>query len=215
MKFFINSGLFSRGGETYKVQFLENNEIKLSIPYYLSSEKKHKYINFIFSGTNDSIKNRFKNPYDIMFQCSSFKQTGKDTYRINVSNSNVPVRNYGLYALIKSDTVVPDDVFVPKSVKENLKVIRMIEYVDCEPDYGNFLTKIYLIKVKLNPEEGFPLYLTSAHPKFLDKHLVIHRANFLDKDYYARANLETYIYLRENDNGYISLSKLYNNNNEN
>lgn len=108
-----------------------------------------------------------------------------------------------VYALLKSTKAVPDDVYIPKSKKSKVEVIRRIRFWDCEGDLGNFLSNVYFIKITLNHKEKFPVILTHQNAQYMKKEIVFSRnaeglwaANVVSKKI-------------NNENGkYISLAEL-------
>ena len=74
----------------------------------------------------------------------TMEKVRKDMYYLA---KNTEKYNDGVYALLRSTGVVPDDIFIPKDKKEKVEVIRRIRYLDTEAEIGEFLANIYLIKV--------------------------------------------------------------------
>lgn len=122
---------------------------------------------------------------------------------------NTEKNNDGVYALLRSTGVVPDDIFIPKDKKEKVEVIRRIRYLDTEAEIGEFLANIYLIKVKLEKDESIPIYYASRKTRCLTKHDVIYRSSLHKNEYSVETGLTTWIMLNDkNKSDYISLSKL-------
>ena len=207
MKLFINSGVCERiwEGNIKTKQSSGKLQLCLSIPNYLEKEKRHENVDFVFNIEGISKKSFAR---DLFFENISLRKKSKNSYSIN--SSKKILEEQCMYALIRSNTVVPDDVFIPSAMKDNVKVLRRIRFIDCEADYGNFLSNVYLIKINLGCNESIPIYLTYNNPKFLEEHYVFYKTNGHD-EYQIPKKLKTFIRIDEyNKNQYISLSELCN-----
>ena len=140
--------------------------------------------------------NKFFAIYDLV------RKTSQNSYTINHSESTS--ERY-MYALIRGTVIFPDDVFIPANMKDKVKVLQRIRFIDAEPDYGSFLSNVYLIRISLRLDESIPIYLTYDNSSVLDEHYVIYRPSWSD-EYYVTKKLETYIYINKNE--YISLSEV-------
>lgn len=159
-------------------------------------------INFVFKIEEISEKNFEK---DFLLKDVAMRKTGQNTYQINHSEKSTERQ---MYALIRSSTIIPDDVFIPTSMKHKVKVLRRMRFVDDEVDYGDFLSNVYLIRITLKCHESIPIYLTCHDPYFLQEHYVIYKTEHR-KEYKVTKQLQTFIYIDEhNKDEYISLSKL-------
>ena len=201
MKLFINEGIceWKRKGNV-KIKELPNSKLKLSIPNYVEKEAKQEDISFIFSGITERYFEK-----DCLLKNITLRKTSKNRYYVEDNPSEKEERY--IYALIRGlGSCIPDDV--PTCMKDKVKVLRRLRFSDHEIDYGDFLSNIYLIKIKLNISESLPVYFTDSTPFSLTEHYVFYRAPW-DKEYHVSEKLETYILLNERNIGeFISLSSL-------
>lgn len=205
MKFFINSGICARKG-TYKVSFSKEKQLVLCIPNYMEYEKKHESINFIFSDADANSKSKVKD--NMLLTDISLRKCGKNTYYIEPSKGHDD--NSVIYALIRNASIAVDDIFIPACMKDKVEVLERIRYVDEEADYGQYLSNVYLIKIKLDTQESLPIYFSSEHTTVLSEHNVIYNPSY-EQGYKVYLNLQTYILLNNsNRDEYISLSNLCN-----
>ena len=200
MNFFINKGLFEREWN-FEITSV-NGKTQLSIPEYVEKKRRHYQLYFLFDGivsTEDLKENLF-------VKRVTMKKVKKDMYYLAKTTEK---NNDGVYALLRSTGVVPDDIFIPKDKKEKVEVIRRIRYLDTEAEIGEFLANIYLIKVKLEKDESIPIYYASRKTRCLTKHDVIYRSSLHKNEYSVETGLTTWIMLNDkNKSDYISLSKL-------
>lgn len=213
MKLFINSGVCERiwNGENVKIkQTIGKSQLCLSIPNYLEDKKKQEDINFVF---NIEGINKESLEEDLLLENISLQKTSKNSYRIdsyNIDSSKKTSERY-MYALIRSNASIPDDVFIPSYMKDKVTVLRRIRFIDTEADYGDFLSNVYLIKINLGWHESIPIYLASENPYVLRDHYVLYKLNSWNGEYCISEKLETFIYIdKYNKNQYISLSELCN-----
>lgn len=199
MKIFINDGICGRiWNGNVKVNKLPDSKIKLSIPNYIESKRKHEYIDFILPDITE--KDFLK---DILLEDVSLKKTSKNIYHTEESKENI-----SMYALLRSTEIVPDDIFIPASMKDRVKVMRRIRFVDGEVDYGSFLSNVYLIKIYLNLDECLPVYLASEDARVLNRHYVFSFPSWY-REYRVSKKLKTMIIINDaNRDEYISLSSL-------
>lgn len=200
MNFFINKGLFEREWN-FEITSV-NGKTQFSIPEYVEKKRRHYQLYFLFDGivsTEDLKENLF-------VKRVTMKKVKKDMYYLAKTTEK---NNDGVYALLRSTGVVPDDIFIPKDKKEKVEVIRRIRYLDTEAEIGEFLANIYLIKVKLEKDESIPIYYASRKTRCLTKHDVIYRSSLHKNEYSVETGLTTWIMLNDkNKSDYISLSKL-------
>ncbi len=200
MNFFINKGLFEREWN-FEITSV-NGKTQFSIPEYVEKKRRHYQLYFLFDGivsTEDLKENLF-------VKRVTMEKVRKDMYYLA---KNTEKNNDGVYALLRSTGVVPDDIFIPKDKKEKVEVIRRIRYLDTEAEIGEFLANIYLIKVKLEKDESIPIYYASRKTRCLTKHDVIYRSSLHKNEYSVETGLTTWIMLNDkNKSDYISLSKL-------
>ena len=208
MKLFINSGVCERicnGGNVKIKQTIGKSQLCLSIPNYLEDKKKQEDINFVF---NIEGINKESLEEDLLLENISLRKTSKNSY--NIDSSKKTSERY-MYALIRSNACIPDDVFIPSYMKDKVTVLRRIRFIDTEADYGDFLSNVYLIKINLGWHESIPIYLASENPYVLRDHYVLYKLNSWNGEYCISEKLETFIYIdKYNKNQYISLSELCN-----
>ena len=207
MKLFINSGICKRiwnGNGNVKIkQPLGKSQIHLFIPNYLEDEKKEENIKFVFNNIKGLSKESLKN--GILLENISLSKISENSYRIEASRKSLEPY---MYALIRSTACIPDDVFIPSSMKDKVTVLRRIRFIDDEVDYGDFLSNVYLIKIDLGCHESIPIYLAYDDPYYLEEHYVLYKTD-RDKKYRVSKKLKTFIYIdKYNKNQYISLSEL-------
>ncbi len=200
MNFFINKGLFEREWN-FEITSV-NGKMQFSIPEYVEKKRRHYQLYFLFDGivSTEDLKENF------FLKNVTMEKVRKDMYYLA---KNTEKNNDGVYALLRSTGVVPDDIFIPKDKKEKVEVIRRIRYLDTEAEIGEFLANIYLIKVKLEKDESIPIYYASRKTRCLTKHDVIYRSSLHKNEYSVETGLTTWIMLNDkNKSDYISLSKL-------
>lgn len=206
MKLFINSGVCERiwNGNVKIERSAGKSQLRLSIPNYLEGDKKQEDINFIFNIEGISKESLEKN---LLLENISLQKTSKSFYSINPSKKTS--ERY-MYALIRSGAAVPDDVFIPFSMKDKVTVLRRIRFIDDEVDYGDFLSNVYFIQIDLGCHESIPIYLTYENPYYLEEHYVFYKTDW-DEKYHISKKLKTFIYIdKYNNDQYISLSELCN-----
>lgn len=204
MKLFINSGVCERiwNGNVKTKQSIGKSQLHLSIPNYLEDEHKTENINFVFNIDGISKKSLEK---DLLLEKISLRKTSKSSYSIDLSKK---ISESYMYALIRSAAAIPDDVFIPSSMKDKVTVLRRIRFIDDEVDYGDFLSNVYFIQIDLGGHESIPIYLTYDNPYFLEEHYVFYKTDW-DEKYHISKKLKTFIYIdKYNKDQYISLSEL-------
>ena len=204
MMFFINPEVCKRS-ETYELNFLEPDRLKLTIYNFLSrkgNETEEECIEFTFCGAKPEDMKCFYRGFGLN---AKIEKTGENEYQIcsdDTTDTNV------LYALIRGTKYVNDEIFVPSSMRDNVEVIRRIRPVDEKRNYGAYLGNVYLIKVTLDDYECLPIYYAHEKTKVLKYHDVIYKTK-KECDYRIYNGLETYILLNDKNRGeYVALSKL-------
>jgi len=210
MKLFINSGICER--KCYgnaQIEELEDSKLKLTIPNYLIKKRKNEFFTFELPGITEENLDR-----DCMLRNITLKKTGRRTYKVSYQDEVVDkgeeiTPDSSMYALLRNSASVKDDIFIPASMKDKVKVLERIRFIDDEVDYGAFLSNVYLIEITIENGECLPVYLAYENPNLLDKHYVFSRIPWWDEDYHVSKVLETYIILNEqNRDDYISLASL-------
>lgn len=198
MKLFINSGVCERKWNgNVEISELDNGMTELKIPNYLENESREEYITFILPCSPEDLEK------DLLLEQVSLHRANQTAYRINQKNIK---NDKGIYALVRSTETIPDDVYIPAAMKDRVTVIRRIRFIDDEVDYGDFLSNVYLIKVKLQMNETLPVYMTYADPYAITEQYVFYRDSF---EYGVTKKFETFIYVNNiNKRDFISLSQL-------
>jgi len=194
MDFFINTAVWE---DFRNPPNLENKKLELQLPNFIKSTNKHEYITFIIEDIGENTLEK-----DILIKDVLITGEGANIY----ATSNSSSQKY-MYALLRCNYVVPDDIFVPISMKDKVTVIRRIQFVDIEVDYGEFLSNIYFIKIKLKPGEKLPLYLTSRKGSSSKRYYLFSRTDKYKVDCIYSNYYNLY---RKENNPIISLSELYN-----
>ncbi|MCX8073997.1 MAG: hypothetical protein N2749_00210 [Clostridia bacterium] len=111
-----------------------------------------------------------------------------------------------IYILIQSTNVVPDDVIIASNMVDKVDILQKFIIPSSEVDYGDYMSNIYLLKLRLNSNETFPIYLTSENSFCLTDHFVFYRVSGEKIKFDL---FKTYIILnKRNRKDYISLSKI-------
>ena len=119
--------------------------------------------------------------------------------------------NISILALLRATENIADDIFIPASMKDRVKVIRRMRFVDDEVNYGQFLSNVYLIKIYLNVDECLPVYMAAENAMVLNRHYVFSVPHWYGKngEYRVSEKLKTFIIINDaNRDEYISLSSL-------
>ncbi len=199
MKLFINSGIYDRscnGNVKFKTT---NNGIKLIIPNWVESERRHEKITFIIPNTKGKDLTK-----DIFLENLILKKRKNNTFQFTQTKER---NDRVIYALVRSISPVPDDIYINASTKANIKVICHMKFVDDEVNLGCFISNVYLIRINLQSDESIPIYLTSVSPFRLDSHYVFYKLKYNSIKVSGLKN--TYIILKnKNRKEYISLSEI-------
>ena len=142
MKFFINEGVCERKWkDNVRIEELPNSKLRLLIPNYSETEETSEDIRFTFSNiTSKSLEN------DLLLDNVSLVRAGKNTYYITSSEE---MNQNHMYALLRSNAGDWDDIFIPSTLKDKVKVLRRIRFFDGDMEnYEKFLSNVYLIKIK-------------------------------------------------------------------
>lgn len=202
MKLFINAGVCERKwNNNVKFNTLANGCIRLRIPNYLEKQRIHEYVFFTLPKCKENDLKK-----DKLFKSIRLTVTSPNfLYHVYDNDAN----EEEMYALLRSTRAVTDDIFIPASMKDKVTVIQRIRFVDDEADYGEYLSNVYLIKIRLNKNESLPVYMGYENPYSLDFHYVFYKTDFEKGEYKVTRLLETYIKINEsNKNEYVSLSSL-------
>ena len=174
MRLFINEGILKRKWNGNVSIRQKDGRVTLRIPNYDEVTKEEPYFEFIIPNAKRK-----------MLKNNLWIYTGE------------------IYALLRSTDVVPDDIYISKTQRKNVKVLKRLRFVDSECDLGDFLSNVYFIRIKLNRREELPIYLTYENAKNLRKAIVFRR-NSLGM---WNANIEVKK-ISNTEGKYISLSEI-------
>lgn len=114
-----------------------------------------------------------------------------------------------IYALVRNSDMVSDDIYINSEEKSKIKVIRRLQFVDDECDYGDFLSKVYFLEIKLNPNEKVILYPTyQNNSSQLDREIAFYRSNLTFNNPWIIEEKKIKPISIINDKRFISLSEL-------
>lgn len=199
MKLFINAG-FGERKYIYKMKQLKNGDLKIRIPVYSEKAKTTTYLYFTLPDCTEQDLET-----DTLFPSILLKNDDVNAFHFKESKTK---NENGIYALVRSMNAIPDDIYIPASMKHAITVIKRIRFVDDEVDFGDFLSNVYFIYIQLEENECLPLYLSYEEPFCLNKHYVFYKSEYTHS-YHVTKQLETYLILTsKNRNNYISLSEL-------
>ena len=203
MKLFINSEVCARIWTDIKIiQSIDKSRLCLQIPNFLEEEQKKEKIKFVFNieGINQNSFNK-----NLLLDNISLRKTSKNTY--NIYHSKRVSERY-MYALIRNPDFLPNDLYIPSYMKDEVKVLRRMCFFD---NYGlRCLSNVYLIKVDLSCNLSIPIYFSSNHSRLLSDHYVFYKFEG-DNESHITERLRTWIFINEyNKYQYISLSELCN-----
>lgn len=171
MSFFINSGVFTN--EVCKIARSKkvNESFVLTVPNYVSTDNSHEDIKFIFDKYtgNNLIKRKrnytFKSP-------AILNQTDSNTYLVEFFYGEL-IKSTSMYALLRSNTAFPDDIFILSDMKDKINVLRKISFKDSEPDLAGFSSSVYLVEICLSHNESIPICFTSINQANTGKYMII------------------------------------------
>lgn len=195
MRLFINEGICKRKWNRNVSIRQKDGIVTLRIPNYDESTKKQSYVEFIIPNVKRKMLKTNRWIYNVLLEDYSENRI--------VFSESYEYYTGEIYALLRSTEVVPDDIFIPEEQRKNVKVLKRLRFVDSECDLGDFLSNVYLVRIKLDRGEKLLVYLTYEDSKNFRKAIVFRR-NVLGM---WAANIE--IKPDKNAEGkYISLSKL-------
>lgn len=205
MQLFISKGLWKYRGYQIQLEKVDTFRTKLIIPNFKEDSNNYKEVEKLEFIIPVGIKKLSDGYENIRANISRAKKSAKGyTFEPQLKDTNSNIA----YALLHYDRVVEADIYIPESMKEHVEVLEKIEFYDVEPDYGDQLVRIYLVKIKVpDNKKTIPFYLSWRDGmKYLDDHLV-----FYDNGYgnVGVKKCTTHIYLEPSKrNKYISLSDL-------
>ncbi len=202
MRLFINSGVCKRKWNGNVSIRRKDGILTLRIPNYDPKTSKHDYVEFILP-TNCN-KRMLKK--DIVLSNLSLEKISENKYIFSKTCYN----SYAyIYALIRNSEIVSDDIYINSEEKSKIKVIRRLRFVDDECDYGDFLSNVYFLEIKLNPNEKVTLYPTyQNNSSQLDREIAFYRSNLTFNNPWIIEEKKIRPISIINDKRFISLSEL-------
>lgn len=195
MRLFINEGLCKRKWNGNVSIRQKDGIVTLRIPNYDEATKEQPYLEFIIPNAKRKMLKTNRWIYNILLEEITKKRI--------VFSESCEYYNGEIYALLRSTEAVPDDIYISKLRRKNVKVLKHLRFADSECDLGDFLSNVYFIRIKLDRGEKLPVYLTYEDSKDLRKAIVFIR-NTLG---IWNVNIETKPE-KNYDGEYISLSNL-------
>lgn len=202
MRLFIDSGVCKRKWNGNVSIRRKDGILTLRIPNYNPKTSKHEYVEFILP--TKCTKKMLKN--DVIILNLSLEKISENKYIFTETYYNDYSR---IYALVRNADIVSDDIYIKSEEKSKVKVIRRMRFVDDECDYGEFLSNVYFLEIKLNPNEKFALYPTYQNNSGkLNKIITVYRPKILfDAPWFIEEKKIEPISIG-NDKRFISLSEL-------
>lgn len=205
MQLFISRALWKYRGYQIQLEKVDTFRTKLIIPNFKEDGNNYKEVGKLEFIIPVGIKKLSDDYENIRANISRVRKSAKGYIfepQLEDTKSNIA------YALLHYDRVVEADIYIPESMKEHVEVLEKIEFYDVEPDYGDQLVRIYLVKIKVpNNKKTIPFYSSwRTGMKYLDDHLVFYNNGYGN---IGVKNCTTHIYLEPSKrNKYISLSDL-------
>lgn len=195
MYFYMNDGVCKRS-RTYNIEAL-NQKIVLSFQDCNILKTKSRTVKIEFCNTEKKVLNVESFKKDIFLKDVILEQKDSKTYTII---SQLREKNDGTFiALLRNTSTIPGEIYISKKMTENIEIIRQIKIADIEADYGDFVSEVYLIKVKLKCNQELSIFYNHIeHDAILNKE---------NETLEVVPGLKTY---HMNKNDYISLSDLCN-----
>lgn len=195
LRLFINEGICKRKWNGNVSIRQKDGIVTLRIPNYNEATKEQPYVEFIIPNAKRKMLKTNQWIYNVLLEEITEK-------RIVFSESGEYYTGE-IYALLRSTEAVPDDIYVSKWQRKNVKVLKRLRFIDDECDLGDFLSNVYFIRIKLDRGEKLPVYLTYEDAKNLRKTIVFRRNSI------GMWNANVEIKPAKNEEGeYISLSEL-------
>lgn len=194
MRLFINEGILKRKWNGNVSIRQKDGRVTLRIPNYDEVTKEEPYFEFIIPNAKRKMLKNNLWIYNVL---------PEETENRIVFSESCGSYTGEIYALLRSTDVVPDDIYISKTQRKNVKVLKRLRFVDSECDLGDFLSNVYFIRIKLNRREELPIYLTYENAKNLRKAIVFRR-NSLGM---WNANIEVKK-ISNTEGKYISLSEI-------
>ena len=195
MRLFINKGICKRKWNGNVSVRQKDGIVTLRIPNYDEATKEQTYVEFIIPNAKRKMLKTNQWIYNVLLEDITEKRI--------VFSESCEYYTGEIYALLRSTEAVPDDIYVSKWRRKNVKVLKHLRFIDDECDLGDFLSNVYFIRIKLDRGEKLPVYLTYEDAKNLRK------AIFFRRNALGMWNVSVEIKPDKNYDGeYISLSEL-------
>ncbi len=202
MRLFINSGVCKRKWNGNVSIRRKDGMLTLRIPNYNPKTSRQEHVEFILP-TNCTKKMLKK---DVVISNLSLVEESENKYVFSEIHYNSYDR---IYALVRNSDMVSDDIYINSEEKSKIKVIRRLQFVDDECDYGDFLSKVYFLEIKLNPNEKVILYPTyQNNSSQLDREIAFYRSNLTFNNPWIIEEKKIKPISIINDKRFISLSEL-------
>ena len=202
MRLFINSGVCKRKWNGNVSIRRKDGILTLRIPNYNPKTSRQEHVEFILP-TNCTKKMLKK---DVVISNLSLVEESENKYVFSEIHYNSYDR---IYALVRNSDMVSDDIYINSEEKSKIKVIRRLQFVDDECDYGDFLSKVYFLEIKLNPNEKVILYPTyQNNSSQLDREIAFYRSNLTFNNPWIIEEKKIKPISIINDKQFISLSEL-------
>lgn len=161
MKLLINADVIR--SQAIEVIRNEKNSTILKIKYFENKVQK-EYL--------------FEIPYNIMYRLQLInglsKIESKDGCKFVYAEND---EDQSVYAILHSEELYPSDVFVPINKKENVKVLKKFKYPNYNIEYGNFVSTIYFVKLKIEDQKTLAIYMGPKDSKMQNKNFELYRYN--------------------------------------
>lgn len=195
MYFYMNDGVCKRS-RTYNIEALDQ-KIVLSFQDCNILKTKSRTVKIEFCNTEKKVLNVESFKKDIFLKDVILEQKDSKTYTII---SQLREKNDGTFiALLRNTSTIPGEIYIPKKMTENIEIIRQIKIADIEADYGDFVSEVYLLKVKLKCNQELSIFYNH-----IEHDAILNKENEILE---VVPGLKTY---HMNKNDYISLSDLCN-----
>ena len=161
LRLFINKGICKRKWNGNVSVRQKDGIVTLRIPNYDEATKEQTYVEFIIPNAKRKMLKTNQWIYNVLLEDITEKRI--------VFSESCEYYTGEIYALLRSTEAVPDDIYVSKWRRKNVKVLKHLRFIDDECDLGDFLSNVYFIRIKLDRGEKLPVYLTYEDAKNLRK----------------------------------------------
>lgn len=105
---------------------------------------------------------------NVLLSNVAVKTAGNRVRVVKSENSNS--KSKVIYALLRTATCIPDDVFIDKKHASHFKLIKELRYTSLEPDWGEHTASVYFVKITLKPDEYVNIYFSYKGAEYLKHH---------------------------------------------